>query len=62
MTLPDPAIVHRAREMAVASKAWGAGPIAGIRGGAWDYGSIVGEFFPMAEQELLREQMEDCPE
>jgi len=48
--------------MAVASKAWGAGPIAGIRGGAWDYGSIVGEFFPMAEQELLREQMEDCPE
>ena len=57
--LPDPPIVARARRMALASRAWGACPESGIMNGAWDHGSIVGDYFNDAEQELLREQMEE---
>ena len=59
MTLPCETIVHKAREMLVASKQWGGAVESGILSGAFDDGSIIAEWFDRAEQDLLKHQIEN---
>ncbi|MEO9521696.1 MAG: hypothetical protein ABJC88_16965 [Parasphingorhabdus sp.] len=56
---PEQAIVVRARQMLVDSHEWGGAVESGILSGAWDDGEAIADFFNPAEQELMREQMED---
>jgi hypothetical protein len=56
-------VTIRARKLLANSHKWGGAVEAGIRSGAWDHGSKLADFLNEAEQELLREQMEEnCPD
>ena len=55
-------VTIRARELLANSHEWGRAAEAGIRSGAWDHGSKLAEFLDESEQQLLREQMENCPD
>tara|TARA_R110002126_G_scaffold155632_1_gene302705 strand:+ start:505 stop:693 length:189 start_codon:yes stop_codon:yes gene_type:complete len=57
--MTDIPVLIRARRLACEAELRGGALEAGILSGSCDNGTLVGDFMDEAEQELLREQMEE---